>query len=139
MGPRQTGRRPGLRRLSGVAAAGGAGWLVDVSVLWLAHEVAGLPVSAAAALGFVCSGVVNFTVNRLVFAGRGRPGGRQVVRYLVLFLANLAVVSALVPVLAAAWGQLLAGPGVGVLLAKVVVTAILLPVNSFCYHRWVFH
>lgn len=127
-----------MRRLSGVAVAGGAGWLVDVSVLWLAHEVAGLPVGAAAALGFVSSGVVNFALNRLVFAGRGRPGGGQVGRYLVLFLANLAVVSTLVPALAAAWGQLLAGSGLGVVLAKVVVTAVLLPLNSFCYHRWVF-
>ncbi len=124
-----------LRRMPAVAVAGGVGWLVDAAVLWSGHELLGLPVALAAATGFVAGGVVNVALNRRTFQGAGGRLAPQTVRYLVLFLLNLALTTVLVPLLA----DLLEGADVpgALLLAKVAVTAVLLPVNAVAY-QWVF-
>lgn len=131
-----SGRRAVLARLPGVAAAGLAGWVVDTATLWLLSQRFGVATWLAAATGFVLSGVVNFTINRRVFeAGYSH---RRVLRYLVLFAGNLAVVTVAVPLLATGLGGLFARPGLALLTAKVIVTAALLPVNTTVYGRWVF-
>lgn len=126
------------RRLPGVAAAGLAGWLVDVTVLWVGHTAFGIATPVAAAAGFIASGVVNYTVNRLVFTVRGTPGGRRLRRYGVLFAANLVVVSVAVPLLAAGFHAAVPGLPAALIAAKVLVTALLLPVNTLVYGAWVF-
>jgi putative flippase GtrA len=94
------GRRAALiRRLPGVAGAGGAAWIVDVTILWVGHVVLGVATPLAAAAGFLASGVVNYTLNRRVFAATDH---RRLRRYLVLFGANLVIVSVAVPLLASA-------------------------------------
>lgn len=132
-------RRADLRRrLPGVAGAGLAGWLVDVTVLWVAHAVFAVPSPAAAAAGFIASGIVNYTVNRLVFTERGSPGGRRLRRYAVLFAANLVAVSVAVPLLADGLHTAVPALPAALIAAKVVVTAALLPVNTVIYGAWVF-
>ncbi len=131
-------RRPWLRLLAGVALAGGIGWVVDTALLWLLATRAGVPAAVAAAIGFTASGVCNLAVNSRVFGGRGAPTRAQTFRFVTLFAVNLAVVSVLVPVLADALESQLASEGVRLIVAKLLATAALLPVNALTYHRWVF-
>ena len=137
-GTAAAGTRPRAGQLLGVVLAGGLGWVVDVSLLWLLHEVLGVAVPPAAAVGFTASALVNFAVNRLVFGATRRAVPGQLVRYGVLFAGNLLAVSLLVGPLARLVGPALGGGGAGLLAAKVVLTLVLLPVNATAYRRWVF-
>lgn len=127
-----------LRRLPGVAGAGLAGWLVDVSVLWVGHTALGVPVPIAAAAGFLAAGVVNYALNRRVFTAAGSAGGGRLRRYGLLFAANLAVVSVAVPLLADLVHTRLPAVPAALVAAKIAVTALLLPVNTVVYGAWVF-
>lgn len=131
-------RARAVRPLLGVALAGGVGWAVDVSLLWVLHELAGVATPVAAAVGFTASALVNFALNRVVFAATRRAAPGQMLRYGVLFAANLAVVSLLVGPVAAVVGPALGGAGTGLVAAKVVLTLLLLPVNAAAYRHWVF-
>ena len=119
-----------------MVAAGLVGWVVDVSLLWSLHQRLGVPTAVAAAIGFTVAGVVNFVLNRRVF-GAGYDHG-QAFRYSLLFLLNLGLVSAAVPLLADLAGQLTGRAGSALVGAKALVTACLLPVNTIVYGHWVF-
>lgn len=123
--------------LWGVAGAGAAGWCTDVVVLYVLHTYAHAATPLAAATGFIVGAGVNFVLNRWFFRAGTTPAHQQLWRYTVLFLANLALVTTLVPLLAGALGGVLR-PGVRLLLAKVAVTAALLPGNAWAYRLWVF-
>jgi putative flippase GtrA len=125
-------------RLSGVTGAGLAGWFVDVAVLWFSHDVLGVHPVVAAAAGFLAAGLTNFLLNRLVFAGQGGRTPRQAWRYALLFGANLPVVSFAVPLVADVVHELAPGLPAPLVAGKVVVTALLLPVNAWLYGAWVF-
>lgn len=127
-----------LRRLPGVAGAGLAGWLVDVSVLWVGHTALGVPVPIAAAAGFLAAGVVNYALNRRVFTAAGSAGDGRLRRYGLLFAANLAVVSVAVPLLADVVHTHLRAVPAALVAAKIAVTGLLLPVNTVVYGAWVF-
>jgi putative flippase GtrA len=127
-----------VRRLSGVAGAGLAGWLVDVGLLWTGHEVLGLAAPVAAALGFLSAGLVNFLLNRIVFSGATARTHRQAMRYALLFGINLPVVSASVPLLADAIDAAAPALPASLVVAKILVTAALLPLNTWAYGAWVF-
>lgn len=131
---------PGARhslpgQLVRVALAGAAGWAVDTAVLTSA-SAAGAPVVLASAAGLACGAVVNFLLNRMTFGGPV-AARTAVARYAVLYLVNVVVVSAAVDA-----GLHLAGQSVGhawaVVGAKVLATAVMLPVNTLAYRRWVF-
>lgn len=130
-------RRSSSVLLAGVAVAGGVGWLVDTALLWALDTKLGVPTPLAAALGFLAAGVVNFALNRLVFRARGRTRN-QPVRYVLLFLGNLVVVSTVVPLLAYLMAAGIVRDGVRIVVAKLLTTAALLPLNTMAYHRWVF-
>jgi putative flippase GtrA len=123
--------------LAGVAVAGGVGWLVDTTLLWLLDTQLGVPTPLAAALGFLAAGVVNFVLNRLVFRARGRTRN-QSLRYVLLFLVNLVVVATVVPLLSHLLDSTIARDGVRIVVAKLLTTAALLPFNTMAYHHWVF-
>jgi putative flippase GtrA len=127
-----------LRRLSGVAGAGLVGWLVDVGLLWVGHEVVGLPAAFAAAIGFLAGGLANFLLNRIVFAEGQARMYRQAWRYAALFGLNLLVVTLSVPLVAAAVAAFASGVPAPLVAAKVVVTGLLLPLNAWVYGAWVF-
>jgi putative flippase GtrA len=127
-----------LRRLSGVAGAGLAGWLVDIALLWFTHDMLGAPAVAAAAIGFLAAGAVNFLLNQIVFAGDRARTRSQAWRYAVLFGVNLPVVALSVPLVAAVVDALAPDVPASLLVAKVLVTALLLPLNAWAYGAWVF-
>jgi putative flippase GtrA len=136
--PDTSPRASWIYRLSGVTGAGLAGWLVDVAVLWFSHDVLGVHPVVAAAAGFLAAGLTNFLLNRIVFAGQGGRTPRQALRYALLFGANLPVVSFGVPLVADAVHDLLPGVPAPLLVGKVVVTALLVPLNAWLYGIWVF-
>lgn len=123
--------------LAGVMVAGGVGWAVDTTLLWLLHTRMGIPTALAAAIGFTASGIVNFSINRIVFHAQAASGRTQVIRFGATFAVNLALVSTLVPLLAHAFPSTMSD-GVRVVLAKLLTTAALLPMNVIAYRRWVF-
>lgn len=125
------------RQLIGTGLAGAISWLVDTGVLWVLDSRTGVPLSLAAAAGFTCGGMTNFCLNRAVFQGTGASPTQQGLRYLALFLANLAVVSVAVPALTALL-QHVNGLPAPVLVAKVALTGLLVPVNAAVYRQWVF-
>ncbi len=127
----------GIRRaLPLVALAGLIAWFVDSSVLWVASSVMGLPVFVGAATGFILAGIVNFLLNRRTFDGLTSAAPRR--RYTILFLINLSFVSTLVPAIAALISNRYPDVHYAVIISKVVVTATVLPINTFLYERWVF-
>lgn len=126
-----------VRQLVGTGLAGAISWLVDTGVLWTLDTHTGVPLSLAAAAGFSCGGITNFCLNRAVFQGTGASAAQQGVRYLALFLANLAVVSVAVPALTAALRHVDGMPA-PVVLAKIALTGLLVPVNAAVYRQWVF-
>jgi putative flippase GtrA len=127
----------GIRRaLPLVALAGLLAWVVDASVLWVVSSLLGLPVFVGAATGFILAGVVNFLLNRRTFAGSASASPKR--RYTLLFVVNLALVTTLVPAIAALISSRYPDVHSAVIMSKVVVTAIMLPINTFLYERWVF-
>ncbi|WP_194846518.1 GtrA family protein [Mumia zhuanghuii] len=136
--PSTTGRRPFPHLLAGVLAAGGLGWIVDTAFLWGLHRGLGVSLVVAAAVSFLAGGAVNFLVNRIVFCGTDSASDvSEVGRYAVLFAANTAVVSVLVPWFSWLAEHVVPG-GLALLGGKVAVTLLLLPFNALAYHRWVF-
>ena len=125
------------RQLVGTGLAGVVSWLVDTGVLWTLDAHTAVPLPVAAAAGFSCGGVTNFCLNRAVFQGTGASATRQGLRYLALFLANLAVVSVAVPALTVALRHVDGLPA-PVVLAKIALTVLLVPVNAAVYRQWVF-
>ena len=86
--------------------------------------------AAASALSRIGSGVVNFALNRKwSFQSKGRIGA-EMVRYLVLFLANLFCNASAVAGLTLA--------GVPAALGKFMVDVVLFLVNYLVQKRWVF-
>jgi len=126
------------RQIVGVGVAGGAGWVVDATLLWVLDTLFGIPTSIAAATGFLASGAVNFLINRLVFRPDGVARRVQGAKYLALFLINLLIVSAAVPLLAGMLAEMAGPPGTNLIVAKIITTAALLIPNTFMYRHWVF-
>jgi putative flippase GtrA len=125
-----------VRKLFGTAGAGGTGWLIDAAVLWLLGDHLHLPLAFASGTAFVTGAIATFLLNRLVFkATRGRRGLGQSSRYLLLFAVNFVLVSTMVPLISR---HLPASLPSQLLVAKVIVTAALLPCNTLAYDRWVF-
>ena len=131
-------QRSWLALFAGVAVAGGCGWVVDTALLWFLDTRVGVPTAIAAAIGFFAAGVVNFLLNRIVFHARGATSRQQTTRYAALFAANLAVVSALVPLLSHLFHGTISNDSLRLIGSKLLTTAALLPLNTFAYHRWVF-
>jgi putative flippase GtrA len=124
-------------QLLGVALAGGAGLLVDVSVLWILAVELDVPRAAAAATSYTVSGVVVFLLNRSVFGARGGDVARHGRRFLALFAFNLVVTTLLVPLLAGGFDGALS-PDASLLLAKAITVLGLLLGNTVLYRTWVF-
>lgn len=103
---------------------------VDLGLLVALREGAGVPVWAAATIGYWSSVVVNFTLNRRI-SFRDRPGGRTaLIRFSILLGLNwfltLVAVSAAVHL------------GWSYAVGKVGAVAVLTILNYTAYSRWVF-
>jgi putative flippase GtrA len=109
---------------------GGLSYVTDAGGLWLLHGVAGVPLAAATTVAYAASFAVNFGLNRSVVFPGGARMGPQLVRYVILVIANY--LATMVMVLG------LSGAGLNYLAAKTVTVVVLAIANYFLYRHWVF-
>ena len=109
---------------------GVASYLVDISVLYVCHGQARLALWLATSIGYFCGLLANFGLNRVVTFRSSSPLHYQLMRYVVLLVANYLVTLAMVTGLTAA--------GSPYLVSKTICVALLAIVNFFAYRHWVF-
>ena len=88
------------------------------------------PVIAATIIARVCSGIFNFSINRLIFGGKskGRAGIKYLIVWLVQMLLSANIVNILVKFL----------PTIHETLIKIVVDSLLFVISFFVQKKWVF-
>lgn len=132
--PRQE-RRSVLARLWSTSAmrflvVGGFSFLFDIGLLWLLHEVFGIPLAISTPAAFLMSFVVTYTLQRTVAFRSSEGVAPSAVRYTILVAVN-TVATTLIVAAADAMGL----PwGIGKVAAVVATTVW----NYFLYRYWVF-
>ncbi|WP_353112120.1 GtrA family protein [Microbacterium sp.] len=111
-------------------AVGGFCFLVDIGLLWLAHDVLGIPLAIATPVAFLASFAVTYTAQRLIAFSSEAKVAPSVARYTALVAFNTIATTGMV------WGAAALGwPWiVGKVLAVVTTTVW----NYFAYRYWVF-
>lgn len=109
---------------------GVASYLVDIGLLYICHGRAHLALWLATSIAFVCGLVANFGLNRVVTFRSTSALHYQLMRYVVLLLANYVVTLAMVTGLTSA--------GSPYLVSKTICVASLAIMNFFAYRHWVF-
>jgi putative flippase GtrA len=111
-------------------AVGGFCFLVDVALLWLAHEAIGLPLAVATPFAFLASFAVTYTLQRIVAFDADNKVVSSVARYTALVIFNTFATTGIVWLV----DQLGGGWVIGKVLAVVATTVW----NFFAYRHWVF-
>lgn len=108
---------------------GGLSFTVDAGGLYLLRDLAGVPAWLAAAISFLASFAVNYTLQRTFAFGGVAPYGSSLVKYVVLVIANTIANSVIVAMFDAlgAW-----------FVGKVIATVAMTVWNYFLYRYWVF-
>lgn len=109
---------------------GGFCFIIDVALLWLAHEVIGLPLAIATPIAFLASFAVTYTLQRIVAFAAETKVVPSVARYTALVIFNTLATTGIVWVV----DQL----GGGWLVGKVVAVVATTVWNFFAYRHWVF-
>lgn len=109
---------------------GGFCFLIDIALLWLGHDVVGLPLAVATAIAFLLSFVVTYTLQRVVAFSADSGVAPSVVRYTILVIVNTAATTFIVWAVDALGAPWLAGK-----ILAVIVTTVW---NYFIYRYWVF-
>lgn len=121
-------RRPSLWRYLTV---GMTVVVVDFGLLTVLHAWWGVNVVVASVVAFMAAFGVNFGLNRgWTFQASGQPAPGQLVRFTILVAANTLVT-------AVGMGGLTA-LGLNFLVAKLLITAVIVSVNYVVMRRWVF-
>lgn len=123
------------RRLWGHSAiryllVGGFCFVVDVALLWLAHDVIGVPLAIATPVAFLASFAVTYTMQRVVAFASDSRVVPSVARYTALVIFNTIATTGIVWLVDEVGG----GWFVGKVLAVVATTVW----NYFAYRYWVF-
>ena len=105
----------------------------DLAVFWLILQVAPPAYLAANAAGKVAGAALGFVLHkRFTFGWQQKDrGSRQLVAYLCLFAANLALSSAMLALL-------VAGLAVHKLVAKVLVDAVVIAIAFVVSRHWIY-
>ena len=130
-----TGLGDTLHRLWGSSAAryllvGGFCFLADVAILWVAHDVLGVPLAIATPVAFLASFAITYTTQRVIASESDAKVAPSVLRYTVLVAFNTVATTAIV------WG--IAELGAAWIVGKVVATIATTIWNYFAYRYWVF-
>jgi putative flippase GtrA len=126
---------PLLARLWSSSAArylvvGGLSFIFDFGVLWLLHDVFGVPLPISTPVAFLLSFVVTYTLQRTVAFRSSQGVAPSVVRYSILVAINTVATTLIV------WGaDALGFPWATGKVVAVVATVIW---NYFAYRYWVF-
>jgi putative flippase GtrA len=129
-----------LGRFTRFLLVGALGTFLDFGLLSLLKSF-GLPTLIANSLSFSAGVANNFTWNRLwTFAdAKQSDWRRQLVQFLLVSLAGLALNNAIVLLLEAPLGQVLSQPDYGYLPAKVIATGVVVFWNYFANCHWTFN
>ena len=120
--------RGSLLRFIGVGVVATA---VDFGLLTFLHGLLGWDVVLSAVLAFLAAFGVNFSLNRRwTFRADGTAPAGQLVRFTTLVAANTVVTGLGIGVLTS--------HGVGYLVAKCLLTAVIVAVNYVVMRTWVF-
>ncbi|MFF2493071.1 GtrA family protein [Agromyces sp. NPDC058064] len=111
-------------------AVGGFCFVVDVALLWLAHEALGVPLAISAPIAFLASFAVTYTMQRVVAFASDAKVVPSVGRYTVLVIFNTIATTVIVWGVDALGGEWLVG--------KVLAVAATTVWNYFIYRYWVF-
>ena len=109
---------------------GGFCFVVDVALLWLAHDVLGVPLAIATPVSFLASFAVTYTLQRVVAFASDSKVVPSVARYTALVVFNTLATTGIV------WA--IDEAGAGWLLGKVVAVVATTVWNYFAYRYWVF-
>ena len=128
-----------LQRFIRFLTVGAAGTFLDFSLLSLLKFL-GFPTLFANSISFSAGVINNFTWNRLwTFAdAKHSDWRRQLVQFLLVSLAGLALNNTIVLLLEVPFGTLLGQPDYGYLPAKVVATGVVVFWNYFANCYWTF-
>lgn len=123
------------RRLWGHSAVrylfvGGFCFIVDVGLLWVAHELLHVPLAIATPVSFLASFAVTYTLQRVVAFASDSRVVPSVARYTALVAFNTLATTGIV------W--IVDQTGAGWLLGKVVAVVVTTVWNYFAYRYWVF-
>lgn len=109
---------------------GGLCFLADVVLLWLLHEVIGVPLAVAAPAGFLLSFALTYTAQRLAAFRSSAAVPASVAKYAALVIFNTVATAVIVSgVDALGWGWFV---------GKVAAVAATTVWNYFVYRYWVF-
>ena len=109
---------------------GGFCFLVDVGLLWLAHDVLGVPLAIATPVAFLASFAVTYTLQRVVAFTSESKVVPSVARYTALVVFNTLATTGIV------W--LVDQSGAGWLVGKIAAVVATTIWNYFAYRYWVF-
>lgn len=109
---------------------GGFCFLVDIGLLWLAHDVLGVPLAIATPIAFLASFAVTYTLQRVVAFNSDARVTPSVARYTALVIFNALASTVIV------WAFDTVGLEWAV--GKVVAVAATTVWNFFAYRYWVF-
>ena len=101
-----------------------------VLLVWLVWQF-GMPGTLASAIGFACSALLNYALNRRFSFASDRPHGEALPRFMVVAATGLALNTAVF------WG-VQAAFGSHILLSQVAATAVVLVCNFLLNQRCAF-
>lgn len=123
-------RRVWARSAIRYLVVGGVAFAFDVGLLFVLHEVLGIPLTISTPIAFLTSFCVTYLLQRIfTFRLEGRVAS-SAVKYTLLVIANTFAVTGIVAAIDAVGGSWL----VGKVLAVVAMTVW----NYFAYRYWVF-
>lgn len=130
-----TGVRNALARLWGRSEVryllvGGFCFLADVTILWVAHDLFGVPLPIATPVAFLASFAITYTMQRVIAFGSESAVGASVLRYTLLVIFNTVATTGIV------W----AAPALGLpwIVGKIVAVIATTFWNFFAYRHFVF-
>lgn len=109
---------------------GGFCFVVDIALLWVAHEVLRVPLAIATPISFLASFAVTYTMQRVVAFASDSKVVPSVARYTALVVFNTLATTGIV------W--LVDAIGGGWLIGKVLAVVATTVWNFFAYRHWVF-
>ncbi|KJQ53665.1 GtrA family protein [Microbacterium sp. SA39] len=109
---------------------GGFCFLADVAILWVAHDLLGVPLPIATPVAFLASFAFTYTMQRVIAFGSQSAIGSSVFRYTLLVVFNTVATTGIV------W----AAPALGLpwIVGKLVAVIATTIWNYFAYRHFVF-
>lgn len=124
--PRALWRHSAVRYL----VTGGFCFVVDAGMIWVGHDLLGVPLAVATPVAFLLSFVVTYALQRIVAFGADNGVAPSALRYTALVGVNMIATTVIV------WA--ISATGAPWIVGKVIAVAATTIWNFFLYKNWVF-